>query len=81
MTSVDKIVATLDDYFKDYKYLQARNLERIIVMARDRVATKYLSMVLHPNTRYGHKSPRNLGVSLFAFGDTFLRKNRTPAVI
>jgi len=49
-TSVDKIVATLDDYFKDYKYLQARNLERIIVMARDRVATKYLSMVLHPNT-------------------------------
>ena len=56
MTSVDKIVATLDDYFKDYKYLQPRNLERIIVMARDRVATKYLSMVLHPNTRYGHKS-------------------------
>ena len=81
MTSVDKIVATLDDYFKDYKYLQTRNLERIIVMARDRVATKYLSMVLHPNTRYGHISWHNWGVSLFAFGDTFLRKNRTPAVI
>ena len=73
MTSVDKIVATLDDYFKDYKYLQPRNLDRIIVMARDRVATKYLSMVLHPNTRYGHKSQQhNLGVSLFAFGNTFL---------
>ena len=72
MTSVDKIVATLDDYFKDYKYLQPRNLERIIVMARDRVATKYLSMVLHPNTRYGHKSQHNYGVSLYAFGNTFL---------
>lgn len=47
---MDKIVATLKDYFGDYKYLKPRNLERIIMMARDRVAKKYLSMVMNPST-------------------------------
>ena len=41
----------LKEYFDmDYKYLKQCNLERFIMMARDRVAKKYLSMVLNPST-------------------------------
>ena len=43
-------MATLEDYFRDYRFLKQRNLERILMMARDRVAKKYLSMVMNPST-------------------------------
>ena len=48
--AVDKICATLEDYFDDYGYLLERNFEKVITVARDRVARKYIAAVLTPST-------------------------------
>jgi len=47
--AVDTVCATLDDYFQDYSYLKPNTFAKVIALAQDRIARKYITAMLQSN--------------------------------
>ncbi len=48
--AIDTVAKTLEDYFEDYKYLRPKNYELVTALSMDRVAKKYIFLLLQPSS-------------------------------